>query len=423
MQRLIRTMLLKKIGRTANRQGYSAFVVGGWVRDLLLGIRNFDLDIVIEGDAIQVGRALAGDLGGEIVAHKKFGTCTIVMKDGFKLDLASARKEVYKMPAALPTVEFSSLKNDLARRDFTINAIAISINRENFGQLIDIFGGRDDLLHERIKVLHEESFIDDPTRILRAVRFEQRLGFTIDSHTEKLILSAVKKNMFDKVGPQRLRDEIILILKEKAPFKALKRMAELHELKFIHPALRMDRGMAKLFIYIDRSCDWYERSVLHKKPVRKWIIYLTALLGRLSYGDISAICGRFVFCRRDRLALISYKKYGRRAARILSSRANILPSEIYSVLEPLPYEVVILLMASLTSRRACLARRRAVSRIKDFIQKYSQVRPKINGGDIKALGLEPGPRFKRILENILHKKIDGQLLTKRDELRYVKEIL
>jgi tRNA nucleotidyltransferase (CCA-adding enzyme) len=406
------TTVLKHIGRLANSFGYTAFVVGGLVRDLLLGCKNLDLDIVIEPNAMDFGRILSKDLGGTLVVHKKFGTCTVFMKNGMKIDLATARKETYEKPAALPTVEFSSLKNDLIRRDFTINAMAASLNKENFGQLIDFFGGEADLARGRIRALHDKSFIDDPTRIFRAVRFEQRLGFAVEKHTEELILGAVEKEMIEKVQPQRIRDEIMLILQEEGALKALKRMAELHELKFIHHDLKLDRKMVELYGSIDMTCRGYG-SLPGKGPAERWLIYLMALLEQLSHKEIASICREFVFRKSDTMRILSYKRYGKAAARALAGNARMRPSEVYKILNKLSDEAMMLLLASATSKLA-------KARIKDFIGKHSLVRIAVKGDDIKALGLKPGPKFKKILDKVLHKKIDGELRTRTDELKFIK---
>ena len=205
--------ILRKVGRMANSSECSAFMVGGMVRDLVLGVKNLDLDIVIEGDAIGIGKILADALGATLVVHRRFGTCSVVTKDRVRIDLATARKESYQRPAAFPTVEFSSLKDDLMRRDFTINTMAISLNKSDFGKLIDLFGARDDLLKKNIRVMHDASFIDDPTRIFRAIRLEQRFGFRIDRHTEKLMKEAIGRG----------------IMREDEPMKALERLGD-----FIH---------------------------------------------------------------------------------------------------------------------------------------------------------------------------------------------
>lgn len=408
--------LLKRIGALSSRSGYNAFAVGGLVRDLILGSKNLDLDIVIEGDAINFARTLARDLKGALIVHKRFGTAAVVTGTRLKIDLATARKEVYERPAALPTVvEFSSLKDDLVRRDFTINAMAISLNRDNFGQLIDFFGGEADLAHGRIRVMHDASFIDDPTRIFRAVRFEQRFGFVIDKHTVGLIMNAMKEKMFYEIQPHRIRDEIILILKEKEPIRALVRMAELHELRFIHPKLTMNRRFQEFYKSIDEACSWYERSSFKKRALDKWLIYLIALFDGLSYEDVVGLCDRFAFRRGERLRMLSYKRYGRKISKALSSK-RLKPSEIYGMLEPLSYEAILLIMAKSRSRTVR-------PRIMDFFKKYNGMKTKIKGDDIRALGLKPGPRFKKILKRVLDKALDGDLNTRTDQLEYVKRLV
>ena len=415
--------LLKKIGRMSNAHGYAAFVVGGLVRDLVLGVKNLDLDIVVEGEAIKMGHALASDLGAAIVVHKKFGTCSVVTKDKLKIDLATARKEVYEKPAALPTVQFSSLKDDLVRRDFTINAMAVSINGGSFGQLIDFFGGKRDLAHGRIKAMHDGSFIDDPTRIFRAIRFESRFGFTIDHHTEELVKNAIEQSMFDKVEPQRIRDELILILKEARPLDALKRMAELDELRFIHPAIKLDSDLIRLYNGADEACRWYDHSRSRKRVLERWLIYLMALFEDLTYSQVSAICNRFVFRGSDSLRALSYKRHAKKTSAALVSDAGMAPSRIYRLLEPLSFEVILLIMARTalmpSQARAALAK----SRIKDFLQEYNGTRIKTRGDDLKAMGLKPSRDFKIILDKVLYSRIDGKLKTKADELEFIRRLI
>jgi tRNA nucleotidyltransferase (CCA-adding enzyme) len=218
--------LLKDIGALANSMGYSAFLVGGPVRDILLGRKNADIDIVIEDNGIAVGRALSKQLKVDIIIHKHFGTCTLIAKDRLKIDFATARKETYKRPGAMPAIVPSSLKNDLARRDFTINAMAMSINKDDFGELIDPFGGEKDLKSGRIRVMHDKSFVDDPTRIFRAIRFAVRLDFAIEIHTLKLMKAAILNKMLEKVSKGRVRKELAIINKEKDSRKMLDRLAE-----------------------------------------------------------------------------------------------------------------------------------------------------------------------------------------------------
>ena len=201
--------LLHLVGDAANERGWRAYLVGGPVRDLLLGEKISDIDIAVEGDAIELGRELAARFKAKMVAHPKFGTCTIAGLKSHSVDLATARKETYAKPAAYPDVEPSTLRDDLFRRDFTINAMAMSINKTDFGDLIDYFGGKRDIDKHLIRVLHDKSFIDDPTRILRAARFAKRFGFGIEPRTGRLMAEAVKDGMLELLGAHRVRKEAL----------------------------------------------------------------------------------------------------------------------------------------------------------------------------------------------------------------------
>lgn len=408
--------LLKRIGRIANREGLSVFIVGGVVRDLSLGVKNLDLDIVIEGDAIRFAGLLAQRLLGTLVVHRRFGTASIFLQGGPKIDLATARKEVYEVPAALPTVEFSSLKNDLIRRDFTINAMAVSLNDENFGQLIDFFGGLSDLRQGRIRVLHDSSFIDDPTRIFRAVRFEQRFGFTIDSHTQALITHAMRREMFDKTQTQRIRDELILILKEPDPVKALVRMDELHELVFIHPKIRCSARCLELCRAVEETVGWYECSRFRKRPIDAWLMYVMALTDALDLKEMRELTAKFVFTNADTARLLSFARDRAGTLVLLGRAGRVPPSRIFAALEPLAHEVTLAIMAKAPPGKAR-------ERIVEFFSRSHGTRLAIKGDELKACGLKPGPDFKRVMEKMLHRKIDRGFKTRNDELKYAKELI
>jgi tRNA nucleotidyltransferase/poly(A) polymerase len=234
---------------------------------LLLGRKNFDLDIVVETNGIEYAPDLARVVKGTVRLHRRFKTAKITLADGLVIDVATARTESYEYPAALPVVASSSLRIDLSRRDFTINTLALGLNRKNFGDLLDFFDAEKDLRDKRIRVLHDLSFIEDPTRILRAVRFEQRFDFFIDRHTENLIRAAVDLNMFGRLHTFRIGDELRLILSEPDPLKVIRRMGQLHELKFIHPTLKFNRSMAELLDAVDTGLGWYERTFREKTGV------------------------------------------------------------------------------------------------------------------------------------------------------------
>jgi tRNA nucleotidyltransferase (CCA-adding enzyme) len=204
--------LFRIISAISKTMKVSTYLVGGIVRDALLKIPNYDIDIVVDGDGIELGKKLAKRLDARLETHKKFMTAVLVLKNGQHIDIATSRVEYYQKPAQLPSVESGSIKQDLARRDFTINSLALSLNRKNFGEILDFFGGREDLKAKKIKVLHKMSFIEDPTRIFRAVRFEKRLGFKMDKHTEALARSAVDMDIVSRLTGVRIRDELIYIL-------------------------------------------------------------------------------------------------------------------------------------------------------------------------------------------------------------------
>ena len=218
--------IIKMAGKIADELRVPAYIVGGPVRDKLLGITNSDLDFVVEGDGIKFAEILNKALKGKLLAYKAFGTATIEFK-ARRIDIVTARQEFYEYPAAYPKVRPGSIKDDLFRRDFTINAMAMAINKNNFGQLIDFYKGKKDLKNGIIRALHDKSFIDDPTRIFRAVRFSVRFGFKIDRHTKKLIKQAVLDGFLGEVNPGRIRKEIELFLKEKNPKKCLEMFSRL----------------------------------------------------------------------------------------------------------------------------------------------------------------------------------------------------
>ncbi|MDP3791175.1 MAG: hypothetical protein Q8R38_03920 [Candidatus Omnitrophota bacterium] len=409
-------MLLRRIGALSKSMGHRVYLIGGTVRDLLLCVENLDIDIVVEGDAIAFGEKLAHDLHGIIVSHKRFGTCTVTTPEYVKIDFATARKETYALPAALPTVEFSSLRDDLIRRDFTVNAMAISLNDHEFGQLIDFFDGTGDISRKSIKALHDKSFIDDPTRILRAIRLEQRLKFTIDTHTANLIHKSIEKEIYKRVEEPRLRDEIMLVLKEKAPFDAIRRMDSFKALKIIHPYLKLNKRLHEFMRSIDKACQWYQDNSPRKRSIEKWLVYLMALFDDVSYDGTLYFCNKFEFKRGERMRIMSYRKDGRKILKTLNSKRKILPSKIYHLLEPLSHEVTLLLMAASDSD---IGR----GRIMEFFHKYNGMRPSVRGDDIKELGVKAGPHFAKIIEKILYRKLDGALKSKDEELEYAKKLV
>jgi len=312
-------------------------------------------------------------------------------------------------------VEFASMKDDLYRRDFTVNAMAVKINKKDSGFLLDFFEGRKDLSDKVIKVLHDKSFIDDPTRIFRAVRFEQRLGFRIEKHTEYLIKHAVKRNMFHHTENQRIREELILMLKERHPEKAVLRMSKLHELRFIHPDLVLKRSIPSMFENLRKCRSWYEKYSRNLKNLDTWVMNFIPMLEGLDIVQLEDILKKFAFTRNESMKLRFYKEYTTDIIKALSARRNLLPGEIYDILSRAYPEVIIFIMARTRSVNT-------LKRIKEFLKHYDGVNLKVKGHDIKKQGISPGAEYQEILRKILHKKLEGKLPRKSHEIGYLKEL-
>ena len=410
---------LKLIGAIAGEFGYPVYAVGGFVRDIILGVEDFDLDIVVEGDGINFTRELSRKLNVGWTAHTRFKTATIHIPGEvkIKLDVATARQEIYDSPAALPRVSFGSIKDDLRRRDFTVNAMALDISRDNFGRLVDFFNGRGDLRDKVLRVMHNLSFIDDPTRILRAVRFEQRFGFRIEPFALRLIKESLAQGMLERVHKHRLRDELILILKEPSPVKSLRRIAKLRGFRFIHSSLNIDQKTFALLKRVDELYKWFAQNFVHKHKhkVERWLLYLIVLLENLSLVKLKRTLQSFAFHKNDIQKVISFKKD---TAKVISKLKKEIPaSGIHKILFPLSYEVVLLML--LKAKDVQIKRK-----IQDFLRAYSGTQIHLRGDELKELGLRPGPDFKLILKELLDAKLDGKFSTKEEELVYLKnEIL
>ena len=256
--------------------GYNAYVVGGFVRDLFLKFHNLDIDVVIEGDGIKFALEYAKQFEARVRTHSKFKTAVLIFPDGFKVDVATARLEYYESPAALPVVEISSVKMDLYRRDFTINTLAVKLNARHYGILIDFFGAQKDLKEKTLRVLHNLSFVEDPTRVFRAVRFEQRFGFKIGKLTANLIENALRIGGIDKLAPKRIFSEFYLILNEENPLPITRRLGELKILQAIDPDLVLSPKTELLLEEIRRILSWFNLLYLNE-PCQRWLVFFLAL--------------------------------------------------------------------------------------------------------------------------------------------------
>ena len=408
--------LLRELGAAADELGSNVFVVGGFVRDLLLRQENLDVDVVVEGDGIAFAQAFARRQECRVRSHSKFGTAVIVFPDDFKVDVASARMEFYLEPGALPDVEHASIRLDLARRDFTINTLALALNAENFGELLDFFQAQKDLREGAIRVLHNLSFVEDPTRVFRAIRFEQRLGFHLGQHTEHLLRSAVRMGFLDKVGGTRVFNELVIILRESDPLPAVLRLAEFDLLKYLHPALDTDVRTRSLFAEARRAIHWFE-LLFTGESCRRWQIFFLCLTAPLDQDGMVGVCDRLtvpercreLFCDQRLAARDALQDLERRIARRRPPR----PSEIHARLQPLAMEMLLFMLASTRQEDV----RRSISH---YVTHLREVEPELSGKDLEALGLPPGPIYRKVLETLLAARLDGRVETREDEIELVR---
>ncbi len=403
---------LTGIGSLADGMGYHAYLVGGFVRDLLLRDENYDIDIVIEGDGIAFAEELAKRLNVKVRPHKEFATAKVIYKDGFKVDIATARLEYYKAPATLPVVEHSSLKLDLHRRDFTINTLAISLNKNTFGELIDFFGAQRDIKEKTIRVLHSLSFVEDPTRVFRAIRFEHRFGFKIGKHSMDLIKNAVKLNFLARIRGKRVWVELALILQEDGVEKILKRLQELDLLRFIFPLLVFNKDKEKLFNQMQAIYKWYE-LLYQGKPVDRVQYYLLGLVEHMKPEEVLEFCKKLEVTEKVRKKTTSNTERVREAlARLTMGMPVLKKSEIHRILEPLPKEVMLFIMAKTRTEEI----KKAIS---NFITHKDSFKPFTTGADLKKMGVQEGPVYKDILERLKDAKVDMNLKTKEEEAHFV----
>ncbi|CAH2030432.1 CBS domain-containing protein [Trichlorobacter ammonificans] len=411
--------LLRELGRTGERLGMAVYGVGGFVRDLLLDIDNQDVDITVEGDGILFAETFARQHGCRVRSHQAFGTAVLVLPTGGKLDIASTRLEFYESPGVLPTVERSSLRRDLHRRDFTINTLALCLNPDRFGRLIDHYGGQKDLREKMVRVLHNLSFVEDPTRCFRAVRFEQRLGFHLEPHTEGLLRTAVRMGLVERVGGKRLLGELTSILREREPLPAVRRMAALGLLPFIHAELRFGDDVEHLFAESERALAWYELLYL-PTPVEAWAVYFLALTDRLDSPKYRETCTRLAMPGRWLQRLFGHRhraiKHFQALRQGLRGGVSIANSRVYALLRNIPIELLLYGLA----RSGQEELRRLVSH---YLVRLAHVTLLSTGADLHDIGVPPGPSFGRIKERLLAARLDGEVRSRDDELEFARRLL
>jgi tRNA nucleotidyltransferase (CCA-adding enzyme) len=421
-------LLLREIGEIAQNVAMHAYAVGGFARDLLLQTKNFDIDIVVEGDGILFARKLAEKMKAAVRTHEKFATATVILPDGMRIDVATARLEYYAFPAAMPTVEHSSLKQDLFRRDFTINAMAIHLHPERFGTLVDFFNSQNDLKERRIRVLHNLSFVEDPTRIFRAVRFEQRFDFKITKHSERLIRSAVRMHMYEKFSGFRFFNELKLILSEDHPLASLRRMDSFNLFPVLWPDLRpnlkIDRRFAHVMTRAEKTISWFKLLYLEDDAAHKanrnatrcepWAVCLLAVFSRSKEQELRNFCNRFELPPKQRKRLLQQKRKVDHIAVHMLRRPNMQPAEIYWLLHDLDNEGLLYLMI--------IARKKYIRQnVSHYVTSLRNVRSLLSGRDLRRIGYQPGTSFRLMINHVIGAQLNGEINTKEEAVDMIQQ--
>ncbi len=409
-----RTMdLLKSIGAAGDELGIHLYVVGGFVRDLLLQRKVDDIDIVVEGDGIAFARYVAEKLNCRVNAHKKFGTAVIVFSEQVKVDVASARLEYYDFPAALPIVEKSSIKRDLARRDFTINTLALSLNAETFGTMIDYFGAGRDLKDKTIRTIHNLSFVEDPTRIFRAIKFANRFGFEIGKVTANLIRNAIKVDCFKNLSGLRVLSELKQIFSEENPIPAIRTMTEYGLEKVIHPRLEITPVTYQILESANKTLAWHDLLYVEETYPR-WAVYFMVLLNRCTFRVSEQICDRLMIPAGERHLLLETRYKAENRLSFIESNHPVSRQELYWALINFNTAFILYIMA--------LTKNEAVRKdISNFYTDYRHMKPLIRGKDLIRIGIKPGPAFTKIFNEVLNARLDGKLDTREKEAAFARE--
>ena len=381
------------------------YLVGGTVRDILLGEPNFDVDVAVEGDAIELARSLADALDGRVRAHRKFGTAVVLYREDERVDVVTARTEFYDAPAALPSVEHATIREDLFRRDFTINAMAVSLKGEDFGRLVDPFGGRRDLEAKTIRILHNLSFIDDPTRIFRAIRYESRYGFRMDDHTQRLARGTIEMGLVGDLSSARLRDELVALLEEGDAGASILRLAELGAGAAIHPHLAADDEAVELLGRMRGLNEHYGTAV------PSWRLAFAVLARHMPPDEVYAWLRRLKVQRRDLERVAAAVTVGPRILERLRG-GSAQPADVVAAADPYAPDAPLFAMA-LEER----------PELDDYFRRLRNVQLEVSGSDLAELGLGESPEVGEILAELRRRKLNGQLDGRESELAAARELI
>ena len=385
--------LILKISKIADEYGIKIYLVGGLVRDLFLNKKDADIDLTVEGDGTKFAKFLAQKFDLPFKCFEKFKTGKIYLKNKI-IDISSARVEKYEKPAQLPDIDFSNIKQDLFRRDFTINSMAIQINQKKFGIFLDFFNGFNDLKKGIIRVLHEKSFIDDPTRILRAIRFACRFNFKIEKKTRILLKKALKKNIFNYVSGERIRNEILLILKEKKTYEILKKAENFGILKLLNKKLRI----------INFTKDYYNKT-------DDFIIRFLFFIYNLNKNQSLSLTEKLKLDNNTKKIVNSVKTIEKKVMSLFKTK-KLNKKLLYDLFKKANEKVINYFIILCKDKK-----------IKDYILKIKNTKINLTGKDLIKHGIKEGIEIGKILDKIRYEKINNKIKTKYDEIKFLKRRL
>lgn len=404
--------VLRKLGELAARDGKEAWLVGGLVRDLFLGVHSLDLDVVVEGDGIAFARNVRGELKADVVEHPKFMTATLTLPGLVRVDVATARTETYEKPGALPKVEPAAIKDDMRRRDFTINAMAVCLAPARWGELFDPFGGRADIENKKIRILHDRSFMDDPTRILRGCRFAARFGFEMEEQTKRLMDEAVKAGAFNNISPDRLREEFFLVFVEPEPAEVLRPFGydfvcrHILGADWVYPGSAMGGGFSAYLDRADNIAALVEKGSTWDPTLLKFLLFMRGCPAEV----IDKTSTRFNLSATARKVLV----WAPALPEMARKGAELGTGDMDELLGDAPLEVKLAVMVMMEGEEP---RRRLLN----YLRHGWEAKPELTGADLVVMGFNRGPVLGRILDSLRREKLDGKLAMREDEEEYVRK--
>lgn len=396
---------LKEIGKISKKLGFSTYLVGGIVRDIVLGKKNLDIDLIVEGDAIKLAKEYAKEKGYPFHTFDEFMTAQITLDTGEKIDLATARKETYTHPGAYPKVEKATIKEDLYRRDFTINTLAIELTEGKFGILIDFFNGLKDIKDKMIRILHQLSFIEDPIRILRALRFAGRLGFRLGKPTEKLLKLAVDENMLDVAPTGRINLELNYSLNEEKVIDILMLMNRYRVLHSLIPEFYMDEKREEILNRLRDTIMSFE--MFFDIKIDRVSNYLLALTYHLPFDISYKLLEKYHFSKSVKFFEEYYE------VKDILREIPEKDSDLYKKIKFIRKDILVYICASSEIELS--------ERIIKILKKEEEKQLLISGKDLKELGIPPSPLYKKIIDDVFKKYLDDEIRSKKEAFEYVKQ--